>query len=352
MEFLRDVIDIMTPDDFHHHLRDGDFLKDTLSHADRQFDRIIAMPNIKPPVRTMADAVSYHERIKSNLSPSSQLKVMMTLYLTDNTEPEEVTNAFNSGIVYAVKYYPAGATTNSEFGVSHISKVKQVLLRMSEIGMPLLIHGEVTDADVDVFDKERVFIDTILKPIIEEFPLLKIVMEHVTTEEAVNFVESLPDTAKVAATITAHHLLYNRSHIFRGGVQPHMYCLPILKREKHRQALLRAAASGNPRFFLGTDSAPHPIESKQSACGCAGIFTGHAAIELYAEAFDSVGAIDKLEAFASINGASFYGLPPQTKTMTRLTRKAWSVPTSFPFGPTSVQPLRAGEEVLWTMERL
>eukprot|EP01041_Mallomonas_annulata_P013064 gene13064-27575_t len=348
MEFNTEkTIEIFAPDDFHHHLRDGDFLKDTMHHAERQFGRLVAMPNIKPPVRTTADAIAYHQRITSCSSQSSQLQVLMTLYLTDATTPEEILVAKASGIVYAVKYYPAGATTNSEFGVTNINKVTAVLQKMAEVGLPLLVHGEVTDIDVDVFDRERLFIETVLRPLTEQFPTLKIVMEHITTADAVDFI--LSSSSNIAATITAHHLLYNRTHIFKGGVNPHMFCLPILKRERHRIALLSAATSGNPKFFLGTDSAPHAIESKQSSCGCAGIFTGHAAIELYAEAFDSVGEIKKLEAFTSKYGAQFYGIPIQNTLKRKLVKRPWIVPSSYPFGGASVYPLRAGEEMLWTL---
>eukprot|EP00607_Mallomonas_marina_P008223 CAMPEP_0182416062 /NCGR_PEP_ID=MMETSP1167-20130531/55_1 /TAXON_ID=2988 /ORGANISM="Mallomonas Sp, Strain CCMP3275" /LENGTH=348 /DNA_ID=CAMNT_0024588387 /DNA_START=23 /DNA_END=1069 /DNA_ORIENTATION=- len=346
------AIEFFAPDDLHHHLRDGDFLKDTVGHAEKQFGRIIAMPNIKPPVRTTAEASEYHNRIKENSSTTSKLQVLMTLYLTDTTTPEEINLAKASGIVFAVKYYPAGATTNSEFGVTHISKVKPVLERMSELSMPLLIHGEVTDPSIDVFDREKIFIDTILTPILQDFPNLKIVMEHITTEEAAQFVMSQPEGTNLAATITAHHMLYNRNDIFRGGINPHMYCLPILKRERHRQALLQAATSGSPRFFLGTDSAPHPVEAKQSSCGCAGIFTGHAAMELYAEAFESMNALDKLEAFACVNGARFYGLPLPSGTKRRLIKKSWTVPMTYPFGSAVVKPLRAGEEIHWSIETI
>ena len=268
----------------------------------------------------------------------------MTLYLTDITSSEDIIRAKQSNIVYGCKLYPAGATTNSEFGVSKMENIKDVLHTMSEVGLPLLIHGEVTDANVDVFDKEKEFIETILKPLIIEFPTLKIVMEHITTAEAVRFVAECGDN--VAATITAHHLLYNRNDIFKGGISPHMYCLPILKREKHRQALLLAATSGNRKFFLGTDSAPHAINTKESYCGCAGIFTGHAPLELYAEAFDSAGALDKLEGFASIFGAEFYGLPVTTTKM-RLIRESWLCPESYTFGSSEVKPLRAGQSLRW-----
>lgn len=275
---------------------------------------------------------------------STDFKVLMTLYITDHTSSEEIIRAKESNIVYACKLYPAGATTNSEFGVTKIENIKDVLHTMSEVGLPLLVHGEVTDINVDVFDREKEFIESILKPLIIEFPTLKIVMEHITTAEAVQFVAECGEN--VAATITAHHLLYNRNDIFKGGISPHMYCLPILKREKHRQALLLAATSGNRKFFLGTDSAPHAIHTKESTCGCAGIFTGHAPLELYAEAFDSAGALDKLEGFASIFGAEFYGLPVTTKKM-RLIRESWLCPESYTFGSSEVKPLRANQMIRW-----
>eukprot|EP01039_Chlorochromonas_danica_P008399 gene8399-9258_t len=341
-------LEIIQPDDFHHHLRDGEVLPHVLQHAERQFKRIIAMPNLKPPVRTLADALAYRERILSNCQGA--FEPLMTLYLTDNTSPEEVVAAHGSGVVYAVKYYPAGATTNSDLGVSHIDKVHAVLLTMEDIGLPLLIHGEVTEKEVDIFDREEVFIRTILQPLImTRYPRLKVVMEHITTKQAVEFIRDAP--ANIVATITAHHLLYNRNDIFRGGVCPHMYCLPILKREEHRQALLTAATSGSPKFFLGTDSAPHSVENKESACGCAGIFTAHAAIELYAEAFESVDALDKLEGFASIYGQQFYGLPLNQKKV-RLVKESWNVPETLPFGSSTLKPLRAGQAVTWKIESL
>lgn len=337
---------IRTPDDYHHHLRDGDYLKDIVSHAQKSFKRIIAMPNIKPPVRTLEDAIAYHGRISTHIEDASKFKVLMTLYLTDYTTSDDIVKAKLSNLVYACKLYPAGATTNSEFGVTHISKIKDVLQTMSDVGLPLLVHGEVTDPEIDVFDREALFITTVLQPLITEFPQLKIVMEHITTSEAVDFISSC--SINVVATITAHHLLYNRTDIFRGGINPHMYCLPILKRNNHRLALLKAATSGSSKFFLGTDSAPHAQEMKETVCGCAGIFTAHAALELYAEAFDSVGALDKLEGFCSIFGAEFYGLPVNTDTTT-LMKRPWLVPTSYQFGPSLVRPLRAGEEILWTI---
>lgn len=275
---------------------------------------------------------------------NNDFKILMTLYITDNTTREDIIKAKESNIVYGCKLYPAGATTNSELGVTKIDNIKEVLQVMSDVNLPLLVHGEVTDINVDIFDKEKEFIETILKPLIIEFPSLKIVMEHITTAEAVQFVAECGDN--VAATITAHHLLYNRNDIFKGGISPHMYCLPILKREKHRQALLLAATSGNRKFFLGTDSAPHAIHTKETTCGCAGIFTGHAPLELYAEAFDSAGALDKLEAFSSIFGAEFYGLPVSTRKI-RLIRESWLCPESFSFGSSVVKPLRAGERIQW-----
>ena len=350
---------ILLPDDFHHHLRDGDFLPSVLRHASKQFYRVIAMPNIKPPVQTLADAEAYRARIFAALPEGSSLQVLMTLYLTDKTTSEDILTAKQSGIVHAVKLYPQGATTNSEFGITSISALYPVLQTMSDCGMPLLVHGEVTDQSVDIFDRERVFIEQILAPLVARFDQLLVVMEHITTKDAVDFVSSASPC--VAATITAHHLLYNRSDIFKGGVCPHLYCLPILKRETHRQALLAAATSGSPKFFLGTDSAPHSIEAKQAACGCAGCFTAHAAIELYAEAFASVGCLERLNDFASKFGAAFYGLPQGegegkggAGARPRLLLKAepWTVPEEYEFGALRLRPLRAGETVAFSAQRL
>ena len=340
-------IEIIIPDDFHHHFRDGKSLKDVVKHVSNRFGRAIAMPNTKPPIRTTDDAIAYKNRIYTGLPEDTTFKVLMTIYLTDHTTPEELIRAKKSGVVYACKLYPAGATTNSEFGVTDVSNINNCLKTMSEIGLPLLVHGEVTDKDIDIFDREKVFIERILRPIIKKFPDLKIVMEHITTKNAVDFVKSCGPN--VAATITAHHLLYNRNELFKGGICPHYYCLPILKRELHRKALLEAATSGSSKFFLGTDSAPHTVSSKESACGCAGIFTAHAGIELYTEAFDNVGKLDMLEGFASKFGSDFYGIPRNTRKI-RLINTSWIVPKLYDFGEGQVRPLRAGEEIKWKVD--
>lgn len=305
------------------------------------------MPNTTPPIRNLEDATAYKERIVRHLPASSDFKVLMTIYLTDNTTPEEISMAKASGIVYAAKLYPKGATTNSALGVTKLDKIDACLVKMAEVGMPLLVHGEVTDPDVDIFDREAVFIERLLGPLVARHPCLKVVMEHITTEQAVQFVLNSPPN--VAATITAHHLLYNRNALFKGGICPHFYCLPILKRERHRLALVKAATTGGNKFFLGTDSAPHAVGAKESACGCAGVFTAHAAVELYAEIFDKEGCLDVLEAFCSHNGADFYGLPRNTRRLT-LKRESWTVPQVYTFGEKTVQPLRAGEEIKWTIE--
>jgi len=336
---------ITQPDDWHLHLRDGDALKAVLPYTARQFARAIVMPNLKPPVRTVAEAAAYRDRILAALPDRLNFEPLMTLYLTDNTSPDEIVAAKASPFVKAVKYYPAGATTNSDFGVTDIRKCEAVFAAMEAVNLPLLLHGEVTDHRVDVFDRERVFIEQYLKPLTVQFPNLRIVLEHITTKDAVEFVET---TANVAATITPQHLLLNRNSIFQGGIRPHFYCLPILKRETHRQALLAAATSGNPKFFLGTDSAPHARDRKETDCGCAGCFSALHAIELYAEAFASVNAIDKLEAFASFYGADFYQLPRNTGKIT-LSQKNWQVPHELPFLETGLVPLRAGEELTWQM---
>ncbi len=341
------TLTLTRPDDWHLHLRDGDMLAAVLPDTARQFARAIVMPNLKPPVRTLADAQAYRSRILAAhlaTSPAGMVfNPLMTLYLTDNTDPADVAHAHASGIVQAVKYYPAGATTNSDSGVSDIHKVQDVLEVMQEIGMPLLLHGEVTDPEVDIFDREGVFIDRVLTPLLRRLPSLKIVLEHITTHQAAEFVTAAP--ANVAATITAHHLLYNRNAMFQGGMRPHYYCLPVLKRETHRHALIEAAISGNPKFFLGTDSAPHARHAKETACGCAGIYTAHAAVELYAEAFEHAGALDRLEAFASFHGPDFYDLPRNTDQVT-LVRETTPVSADH---PASVVPLRAGETLAWRM---
>jgi dihydroorotase len=304
------------------------------------------MPNLQPPILDTGLAMAYRERIVAALPSGVRFEPLMTLYLTDNTAPEQVLRASRSGAVYAIKYYPAGATTNSESGVSDLRKCFASLEAMAETGLPLLVHGEVTDAQVDIFDREKVFIERTLIPLSQRFPRLKIVMEHITTADAVDFVLAAPDN--VAATITAHHLLLNRNALFQGGIRPHHYCLPVLKREKHRQALLKAATSGHARFLLGTDSAPHARRTKEAACGCAGIYTSHAAIELYAEAFEAAGALARLEAFASFHGADFYGLPRNSDRL-MLVRREWAVPLELPYGADALVPLRAGGVVRWSV---
>lgn len=335
------------PDDWHVHIRDGAMLAAVLPDTARQFARAIIMPNLKPPVRTVAEALAYRERIVAALPQGMKFTPLLTLYLTNNTSPEEIRKAKASGVVHAVKYYPAGATTNSDSGVTDIRRVQAVLATMQEVDLPLLLHGEVTDSDIDVFDREAVFIERVLTPLLAELPALRIVLEHITTQQAAEFVRNAPPN--VAATITAHHLLYNRNAMFQGGIRPHAYCLPVLKREQHRQALIAAATSGNPKFFLGTDSAPHPRHAKEAACGCAGMYTAHAAIELYAEAFEQAGALARLEGFASFHGADFYGLPRNTDTIT-LIKQAWEVPAALPVGADSIVPLRAGEQVAWRLQ--
>ncbi len=338
------TITITRPDDWHLHLRDGAAMRDVLPHTAARFARAIVMPNLKPPVTTTELALAYRERILAALPPGSRFEPLMTLYLTDNTPPAEITRARDSGAVHAVKYYPAGATTNSDSGVTALEKCFPVLEAMEKAGMPLLVHGEVTDADIDVFDRERVFIERTLAPVVERFQGLKVVMEHITTREAAAFVTAAPQ--RVAATLTPQHLLLNRNALFTGGVRPHNYCLPILKREVHRAALVAAATSGNPKFFLGTDSAPHARHTKENDCGCAGMYTAHAGIELYAEVFAAAGALDRLEAFAGHFGADFYGLPRNTGKIT-LQQQPWEVPASVPFGADTLVPMRAGGTVQW-----
>ncbi len=336
---------ITRPDDWHLHLRDGAALKAVLPHTARQFARAIIMPNLKPPVRLVAEAAAYRDRILAAVPAGQQFEPLMTLYLTDNTRPEEIIAAKAAQFVKAVKYYPAGATTNSDLGVTDIRKCDRVFEAMEQVGLPLLLHGEVTDHSVDMFDREQVFIDRHLIPLKQRFPGLRVVFEHITTADAVQYVRSANN---VAATITPQHLLFNRNSLFQGGISPHFYCLPILKREVHRSALLQAATSGNPKFFLGTDSAPHPRNSKESSCGCAGCYSALNAMELYAEAFESVDALDQLEAFASFYGADFYQLPRNTEQIT-LTKTTWRVPDEIPFMASALVPLRAGEEMTWQM---
>ncbi len=331
------------PDDWHLHVRDGDALATVVPHTAAQFGRAIIMPNLRPPVTTAAAAQAYRDRIKAAVPEGLAFEPLMTLYLTDNLPADEIRRAHDAGVV-AVKLYPAGATTNSDAGVTDMRKTYPTLEAMQQAGMPLLVHGEVTAPEIDLFDREAVFIDTQLIPLRRDFPELKIVFEHITTREAAQYVQA--SDRFTAATLTAHHLLFNRNAIFTGGIRPHYYCLPVLKRETHRQALLAAATSGNPKFFLGTDSAPHPVHLKEHATGCAGCYTAHAAMEFYAQAFDSVGALDKLEAFASFNGADFYGLPRNTGTLT-LARESWMPPASFAFGQAELKPLCSGESLAW-----
>ena len=338
-------ITLTRPDDWHVHLRDGEALHTVVPHTASQFARAIVMPNLKPPVTSAAQALAYKQRILAAVPEGVPFEPLMTLYLTDQLPADEIRRAHEAGVA-AVKLYPAGATTNSSAGVTDIRHTHATLEAMQRVGMPLLVHGEVTDPEVDVFDREAVFIDRHLIPLRREFPELKIVLEHITTREAAQFVAQAG--THTAATLTAHHLLYNRNALFMGGLRPHYYCLPVLKREVHRQALLQAAASGSDRFFLGTDSAPHAAPLKEHASGCAGCYTALTAIELYAEAFDSVGALDKLEAFASFHGPDFYGLPRNT-THISLHRQSWTLPEQLPYGETSLKPLRGGESLAWRM---
>jgi dihydroorotase len=341
-----DRLTLRRPDDWHLHLRDGAALASVLADSARRFARAIVMPNLKPAVRTTAQALDYRGRILAALPKGMKFEPLMTLYLTDDTPPEEIARARDSRQVVAVKLYPAGATTHSDEGVTRLSRCFHTLEKMEELGMPLLVHGESTDPAIDVFDREAAFIEEVLGPALERFPRLKVVLEHITTREAAQYVEVTGPN--VAATITAHHLLLNRNALFLGGIRPHHYCLPVLKRESHREALVEAATSGNPKFFLGTDSAPHARSAKEAACGCAGIYTAHAALELYAAAFEEAGALDKLEGFAAVFGAQFYGLPLNPDTIT-LERVAWRVPERLAFGAEELVPLRAGETVPWKL---
>lgn len=343
---MTDTLTLIQPDDWHLHLRDGPALASVLPHTVRRFARAIVMPNLKPPVATVAAAAAYRERILHALPAGARFEPLMTLYLTDNTAPAEIAGARASGFVHAVKYYPAGATTHSDSGVTRLERAFPALAAMEAHDLPLLVHGEATGPEVDAFDREAVFLDTVLAEIVRRFPGLRVVLEHVTTRDGVAFVESAGP--RVGATITAHHLLYNRNALFQGGLRPHLYCLPVLKREAHRQALVAAATGGNPKFFLGTDSAPHPRGEKESDCGCAGCFTAHAALELYAEAFAAAGALGRLEAFASLHGADFYRLPRNTGHIT-LVRTPQDVARELPFGGQTVVPLRAGERLAWRL---
>ena len=343
---MTQTLTITRPDDWHLHLRDGDMMAAVVTHSAREFARAIVMPNLKPPVTTVELADAYRERILAALPASGDFEPLMTLYLTDNTPPAEIAKAAACGFIKAVKLYPAGATTNSDSGVTRFDKVMPTLEKMAELGLPLLVHGEVTDPAIDVFDREAVFIDTVLQPLIARLPQLKVVMEHITTAQAAEFVLGAP--ANVAATVTAHHLLMNRNAMLVGGIRPHHYCLPVLKRETHRQKLVEAVTSGSNKLFLGTDSAPHAKHTKENACGCAGMYTAHAALPLYAEAFEAAGSLDKLEAFASLNGPAFYGLPVNRGTVT-LVRESWTVPAEYPCGEHPVVPLRAGEAIAWRL---
>ncbi|MDX1374696.1 MAG: dihydroorotase [Burkholderiales bacterium] len=341
-----DALTIRRPDDWHLHLRDGEAMAAVLPDSARRFARAIVMPNLKPAIRTTHQALGYRERILAALPDGMSFEPLMTLYLTEDTPPEEIARAKLSGRVFGVKLYPAGATTHSDEGVTRISRCFHTLERMQELGVPLLVHGEVTDPEVDVFDRERAFIEQVLGPLVDRFPGLKIVLEHITTRDAVQYVEITGE--RIAATITAHHLLMNRNALFLGGIRPHHYCLPVLKREEHREALVEAATSGNPKFFLGTDSAPHARDAKEAGCGCAGIYTAHAALELYAIAFEEAGALDRLEGFASLHGAQFYGLPLNEERVT-LVREPWEVPEQLAFGAGALVPLRAGERLPWKL---
>ncbi|CAN7614477.1 dihydroorotase [Pseudoduganella sp. LjRoot289] len=341
-----DSITIIRPDDWHLHLRDGATMASVLPHSARQFGRAIVMPNLKPPVTTVAAAAAYRGRILAALPAGMSFEPLMTLYLTNNTDPDEIRRAADSGFVHAVKLYPAGATTNSDAGVTDLKNCYKALEVMQELDLPFLVHGEVTDPEVDVFDREAVFIERVMRPLRKDFPELKVVFEHITTRQAAEYVAEAE--GPIAATITAHHLLYNRNEIFKGGIRPHYYCLPILKREEHRLALMTAATSGDERFFLGTDSAPHAQGAKENACGCAGCYTALHAMELYAEAFERAGALDKLEAFASLNGPAFYNLEPNAGTIT-LRREQWTLPATLPLAELEVVPLNAGETINWKM---
>lgn len=341
------TLTLTRPDDWHLHLRDGDMLARVLPDTARQFARAIVMPNLVPPVTTVALAGAYRDRILAALPAGLAFEPLMTLYLTEHTSPQDIAEAKASGFVHAVKWYPAGATTNSDAGVSNIERCAATLQAMQDHDLPLLVHGEVTGADVDVFDREAVFIETLLKPLLQRFPKLRVVLEHITTRQAAEFIAAAP--ANVAATITPHHLLMNRNALFTGGLRPHHYCLPVLKREEHRRALVDAATGGSAKFFLGTDSAPHTRGAKESACGCAGMYSAHAALELYAEVFEAENALDKLEAFASFHGPDFYRLPRNSDRIT-LVRETWTLPAQLGEGADALVPLRAGTELAWRLK--
>jgi dihydroorotase len=341
------LLSLARPDDWHLHVRDGDALDTVVPHSAACFGRALIMPNLRPPVTTTVQALAYRERILASVPEGMAFEPLMSLYLTNNTQPEEIDCAKASGAVIAAKLYPAGATTHSDAGVSAIDLIHPALERMEKRGLVLCVHGEATTPDVDIFDRERIFVEKTLSPLVRHFPGLKVVLEHITTSEAAQFVRAAG--TNVAATITAHHLLFNRNALFAGGLRPHHYCLPVLKRETHRQALIKAVCSGNPRFFLGTDSAPHAANTKEAACGCAGCYTAPLALGLYAEAFEAGGALDRLEAFASLNGAAFYGLPPNADKIT-LRRESWKVPDNYEYGRDKLIPLRAGETVAWKLD--
>lgn len=342
---MTSTLTLTRPDDWHLHVRDGDVLATVVPHTAAQFGRAVIMPNLRPPVTTAAQALAYRDRIRAAVPPGMDFEPLMTLYLTDNLPVDEIQRAKDAGVV-ALKLYPAGATTNSDAGVTDLRKTYPTLAAMQRAGLPLLVHGEVTSPEIDLFDREAAFIDTQLIPLRRDFPELKIVFEHITTRDAAQYVQSCDH--HTAATLTAHHLLFNRNAIFTGGIRPHYYCLPVLKRETHRLALLDAATSGSPKFFLGTDSAPHPVHLKEHASGCAGCYTAHAAMELYAQAFEMAGALDKLEGFASFHGADFYGLPRNTGTIT-LKRESWTPPLSYPFGQAELKPLGGGDPLAWKL---
>ena len=341
---MQQRLTITRPDDWHLHLRDDALMSSVLPDTARQFARAIVMPNLRPPVTTTEQAVAYRERILKALPAGMRFEPLMTLYLTDITSAEEIGRAKAGGVVHAVKLYPAGATTNSDAGVTDLRKTYAALEAMQKLGMPLLVHGEVTNPDIDIFDREAVFIERVMQPLLKDLPDLRVVFEHITTRDAAQFVASAGDN--IAATLTPQHLLYNRNAMLAGGIRPHLYCLPILKRETHRAALVKAATSGSKKFFLGTDSAPHAQHTKENACGCAGCYSAHSAIELYAEAFAAAGALDKLEGFASFYGADYYGLPRNTDKVT-LRREEWQVPATLDFGQHQLVPLRAGEKMKW-----
>jgi dihydroorotase len=343
---MTQTITIARPDDWHLHLRDGAGLASVLPHTAREFGRAIVMPNLKPPVTNVTLAGEYRDRIMAALPAGMSFQPLMTLYLTDKTTPEDIVAAKNSGFVHGVKLYPAGATTNSDAGCTNVNNVLPAIEKMAEVGLPFLVHGEVVDAEIDIFDREAVFIDRVMQPLLAKFPNLKVVFEHITTKDAADFV--MGSSANVAATVTAHHLLMNRNAMLVGGIRPHLYCLPVLKRELHRKALVEAVTSGSSKFFLGTDSAPHAKGTKENSCGCAGMYTAHAALPLYAEVFDLAGKLDQLEAFASLNGPAFYNLPVSSEKVT-LVKESWVVPAEYQFADSVVVPLRAGELIQWKL---